>query len=131
MINVAHQMRGSIRCSPLGEHDKIKGKITFTINQKFLIYALLGFYPKMKVSKKREEAFSMPFTPRQTKGREKSFYKTLYLSEQLIREVERIASEYDTSFNNVVVSMIEYSLQNEGTNPGMEEQHERTQAAPQ
>ena len=87
MINVAHQMRGSIRCSPLGEHDKIKGKITFTINQK--------------------------------------------LSEQLIREVERIASEYDTSFNNVVVSMIEYSLQNEGTNPGMEEQHERTQAAHQ
>ena len=80
-------MCGSIRCSPLGEHDKIKGKITFTINQKFLIYALLGFYPKMKVSKKREEAFSMPFTPRQTKGREKSFYKTLYLSEQLIREV--------------------------------------------
>lgn len=73
----------------------------------------------------------MPFTPRQTKGREKSFYKTLYLSEQLIREVERIASEYDTSFNNVVVSMIEYSLQNEGTNPGMEEQHERTHAAHQ
>ena len=106
-------MRGSIRCSPLGEHDKIKGKITFTINQKFLIYALLGFYPNMKVSKKREEAFSMPFTPRQTKGREKSFYKTLYLAEQLIREVERIASEYDTSFNNVVVSMIEYCLEDE------------------
>ncbi|MFR9191040.1 MAG: hypothetical protein ACLVL7_13055 [Anaerotruncus massiliensis (ex Togo et al. 2019)] len=72
----------------------------------------------------------MPFTPRQTKGR-KSPSTRPFICGTAIREVERIASEYDTSFNNVVVSMIEYSLQNEGTNPGMEEQHERTQAAHQ
>lgn len=69
----------------------------------------------------------MPFVPRLTKGREKSFYKTLYLSERLIREVEQIAREYDTSFNNVVVSMIEYSLQDDAAKSGEEGRYEPTQ----
>ena len=43
----------------------------------------------------------------QKKTKEKTTYKTLYLKENLVNEIEKIAKENDTSFNNVVVSMIE------------------------
>ena len=52
----------------------------------------------------------MPFVPRSTKEKEKSSYKTMYLSDRLILEINRIAAAYETSFNNVVVSMIEDCL---------------------
>lgn len=45
-------------------------------------------------------------------GREKvaSVYKSLYLNEQLAKRVEQIARENETSFSNVVISMIEHCL---------------------
>ena len=49
----------------------------------------------------------MPFVPKKTKQKEKAGYKSLYLS------VELIAKENHTSFNNVVVSMIEHCLEEE------------------
>lgn len=49
----------------------------------------------------------MKFVPKKTKEKEKTTYKTLYLKENLVNEIEKIAKENDTSFNNVVVSMIE------------------------
>ena len=52
----------------------------------------------------------MPFKPKETKRKVKSSYKTLYISEALIEQVDKIAKENDTSFNNVGVSMIEYCL---------------------
>lgn len=52
----------------------------------------------------------MKFVPKNTKEKIPSVYKTLYLKEELVKEVERIAKENDTSFNNVVVSMIETCL---------------------
>jgi len=52
----------------------------------------------------------MKFIPKKTKEKEKSSYKTLYLKENLVKEVEKIAKENDTSFNNVIVSMIETCL---------------------
>lgn len=52
----------------------------------------------------------MPFVPKKTKGKVQSSYKTLYLSQELIDKITKIAKKYDTSFNNVVVSMIEKCL---------------------
>lgn len=58
----------------------------------------------------------MAFVLKETKEKIKSEYKTLYLSKTLIDAVQKIAQENDTSFNNVVVSMIEYCLREENTN---------------
>lgn len=55
----------------------------------------------------------MSFVPKSTKFKEISIYKTLYLKEELVKEVEKIASENNTSFNNVVVSIIEHCLKME------------------
>ena len=52
----------------------------------------------------------MKFVPKKTKEKEPSTYKTLYLKEKLVEEIEKIAKENNTSFNNVIVSMIETCL---------------------
>ena len=53
---------------------------------------------------------SMKFVPKKTKEKNYSTYKTLYIKESLIKEIEQIAKENNTSFNNVVISMIESCL---------------------
>lgn len=54
----------------------------------------------------------MPFRPEKAKERKKgSVYKTLYISEELMEEVNRLAIANDTSFNKMVITMIEYCLQ--------------------
>ena len=55
----------------------------------------------------------MNFELKATKNKEPSVYKTLYLKSSLAERVEKIASENKTSFNNVVVSMIESCLKEE------------------
>ena len=57
----------------------------------------------------------MKFVPNKTKGKEPSTYKTLYLKEVLVKEIEKIANDNKTSFNNVVVSMIETCLKMKGS----------------
>ena len=52
----------------------------------------------------------MKFIPKNTKKKESSVYKSLYLKEELVKKIEEIAKVNDTSFNNVVVSMIEFCL---------------------
>lgn len=52
----------------------------------------------------------MKFVPKKTKEKEPTSYKTLYLKESLVKEIEKIAKENNTSFNNVIVSMIETCL---------------------
>ena len=42
----------------------------------------------------------MKFVSKKTKKKETSSYKTLYLKESLVKEIEKIAKENDTSFNN-------------------------------
>jgi len=54
----------------------------------------------------------MDFEIKPTKEKIKSSYKTLYLSENLIECITKIAQKNNTSFNNVVVSMIESCLKN-------------------
>ena len=38
-------------------------------------------------------------------------YKTLYISKNLVSEIEKIAQENKTSFNNVIISMIKHCLE--------------------
>lgn len=52
----------------------------------------------------------MKFIPKKTKEKEPTSYKTLYLKDSLVKEIEKIAKENNTSFNNVIVSMIETCL---------------------
>ena len=52
----------------------------------------------------------MRFEIKQTKYKEPCTYKTLYLNRALLEQIEHIAAEHHTSFNHVVVSMIEACL---------------------
>ena len=49
-----------------------------------------------------------------TKNKVKCSYKTLYISDTLIEKIDTLAKEHETSFNNVVVSMIEACLKYKG-----------------
>ncbi len=55
----------------------------------------------------------MAFTLKKTKEKELSVYKSLYIKEDLAKEVEKIAKDNETSFNNVIISMIEECLKDE------------------
>jgi hypothetical protein len=53
----------------------------------------------------------MNFVIRKTKHKEIVKYKTLYIKDNLVKMIEKIAKDNDTSFNNVVISMIEKCLE--------------------
>ncbi|MCI8407228.1 MAG: hypothetical protein HFE43_09615 [Oscillospiraceae bacterium] len=59
----------------------------------------------------------MSFVPKQTRKKVETGYKTIYLRRSLIDQIERIAKDNETSFNNVVVSMIERCLEDEEGEP--------------
>lgn len=50
------------------------------------------------------------FVPKNTKKKESSIYKSLYIKEDLSKKIEEIARINNTSYNNVVISMIEFCL---------------------
>jgi len=56
----------------------------------------------------------MEFVVRATREKDPASYKSLYIKDSLLREVERIAKKNSTSFNNVVVSMIEACISDSG-----------------
>lgn len=58
----------------------------------------------------------MKFTIKKTKEKIVSVYKTLYIREDLVKEIEKIAKENDTSFNNIIISMIESCLEDSQNN---------------
>lgn len=61
----------------------------------------------------------MDFVVRQTRQKDPASYKSLYIKDSLLKEVEKIAKENSTSFNNVVISMIEACIY--GNGEGQEE----------
>ena len=63
----------------------------------------------------------MKFEIKPTKEKRKSSYKTLYLCDELTGRVTAIAQENNTSFNNVVVSMIEACLRDIDTSDELTE----------
>lgn len=50
------------------------------------------------------------FVPKDTKKKESSVYKSLYIKEELSKKIEEIAKINNTSYNNVIISMIEFCL---------------------
>ncbi len=58
----------------------------------------------------------MNFVPKSTKKKESSIYKSLYIKEDLAKKIEKIANINNTSFNNVVISMIEFCLLDDNDN---------------
>lgn len=49
----------------------------------------------------------MNFKPKPTKKKVQASYKTLYIKDELVEKINKIASDNETSFNNVVISIIE------------------------
>lgn len=58
----------------------------------------------------------MAFIPKKTKQKTKTCYKSLYMTEDLADKINRLAVDNDTSFNNVVISIIEDFFQREKNN---------------
>lgn len=52
----------------------------------------------------------MEFKIRLQKEKEETVYKSLYMRQKQVDQINKIAKEYNTSFNNVVISMIESCL---------------------
>lgn len=53
----------------------------------------------------------MAFVPKKGRERVGAGYRTIYLRQSIIQEILQIARDNDTSFNHVVVSMIEQCLE--------------------
>jgi len=56
----------------------------------------------------------MEFVVRATREKDPASYKSLYIKDSLLKEVEKIAKKNGTSFNNVVNSMIEACISGSG-----------------
>ncbi len=52
----------------------------------------------------------MSFQPKPTKRKVEAVNKSLYLPKVIAEQIDKLAAENGTSFNNMVVSMIEYCL---------------------
>ena len=59
------------------------------------------------IIKQISEVKKMAFNPKPTKQKVKAEYKTLYITSELVEKLNKLAKDYDTSFNNVVISIIE------------------------
>ena len=53
------------------------------------------------------EVIRMSFKIKPTKQKVKAGYKTLYIRDELSEKINKIAIENETSFNNVVISILE------------------------
>lgn len=58
----------------------------------------------------------MEFTVKRTNRKELSNYKTLYIKEYLNNQIDVLAQSNHTSWNNVVISMIEACLNEKDKN---------------
>ena len=57
-----------------------------------------------------KDRMSIKFEIKKTRGKEERGYRTLYMKRSLLQQIEAIAAAHNTSFNNVVISMIEACL---------------------
>ena len=55
----------------------------------------------------------MTYKIKKTKKKVEAQYKTLYISVALADQITQIAGDNDTSFNNIVISMIESCLEDD------------------
>ncbi|MBQ2931427.1 MAG: hypothetical protein IJE62_01085 [Clostridia bacterium] len=59
-----------------------------------------------------ERMISMEFSPKPTKQKVKAGYKSLYISDELAEKVSDLAKKHNTSFNNIVISILENFFEN-------------------
>lgn len=52
----------------------------------------------------------MNFEIKKTRNKTETINKSLYISKTLVERIQKIASDNNTSFNNIVISMIEACL---------------------
>ena len=52
----------------------------------------------------------MSFEIKKTKNKTGAVNRSLYIFEALVKQIQPIATDNDTSFNNVIISMIEHCL---------------------
>lgn len=55
----------------------------------------------------------MAFIPKKPKEKIPCTYKFIYIKAELTKKIEQIAKDNNTSFNNVVISMIEKCLKDD------------------
>ena len=75
------------------------------LSQECLICFIFKIYVKISF-----EVAYMNFMLKKTKDKQPAIYKTLYIQQQLCDKIDMIASKNQTSWNNVVISMIESCL---------------------
>lgn len=46
--------------------------------------------------------------------KEEYIYRTLYIKQSLVNKINKLANDNNTSFNNIVISMIEACLEEDG-----------------
>ncbi len=66
------------------------------------------------MSKNVCEVIILDFSLKATKGKVKAGYKTLYIKDETVEKIDKIAVENNTSFNNVVISIIDNFFQENG-----------------
>ena len=49
----------------------------------------------------------MAFNPKPTKKKVQAEYKTMYITSELVEKINNLAKEHETSFNNIIISIIE------------------------
>ena len=54
----------------------------------------------------------LAFRPKATKKKVQAGYKTLYITDELSDKISELAKKHDTSFNNIVISIIEDFFKN-------------------
>jgi len=55
----------------------------------------------------------MAFQPKPTKKKVQAEYKSLYIKTELVEKINKLAEKHDTSFNNIVISILEDFFENE------------------
>ena len=58
----------------------------------------------------------MEFTPKPTRQKVKAGYKSLYISDELSDKINSLAQKHETSFNNIVISILENFFKENETN---------------
>lgn len=53
----------------------------------------------------------MSFNLKNINSKSSASYKTIYLRDEVIEKIEKIAKERNTSFNSVITNMIDYCLE--------------------
>lgn len=56
--------------------------------------------------------FFLNFNPKPTKNKVETEYKTIYIKTDLVKKINNSALKYNTSFNNIIISILEYFFEN-------------------